>query len=62
MWVNWRVTKYFWQRFTCTEKSEKKIEATESADTKTTVSAGDTTAESTTETAEPKMARTVALW
>ena len=46
---------------TTNEKTEKKIEATESADTKTTVSAGDTTAESTTETAEPKMARTVAL-
>ena len=58
--------KSFWQRFTCTEKTEKKIEeATEtSADTKTTSSAGDnTTTESTNETAEePKMARTVALW
>ena len=48
---------------TTNEKTEKKIEATESADTKTsTSSAGDTTiTESTTETAEPKMARTVAL-
>ena len=49
---------------TTNEKTEKKIiEATTgSADTKTTSSAGDTiTTESTNETAEPKMARTVAL-
>ena len=46
---------------TTNEKTEKKIEATENADTKTTSSAGDTITENTNETVEPKMARTVAL-